>query len=461
MAEKFDPKGRLLYPGETYDEKSGKYRYTYVDTVTNKRTSVYSYTLIPSDRVPIGKKQKDGDSLRDKKRRILAGTYHKKSDAKKNEDTSSTVLELLQMRYDERWRKVAESTKKGYITQINFMKKNPKLANRKLSSFKTKKDGIKFFDELHYKYGRNNSTLHTLRGMLRPAVNELMVSGKVEFNAFDFEISDDEYGGVKKRDALSQRDVKRYLDFLRTDPHFSKYFNGVLILLSTGLRISEFCGLTEQDINFEKHYVEVNRQLLRFPTKVHNAYYYISKPKTKNGHRVIPLTPDVEKAFKEVIANRPEYVNEKVVWNLNKTEKTTGFLWIDKDGNYEVAQHWQNHVRWSVAKYNKIYKEQLPQISCHVFRHTFCTRMARFLLPQELQALMGHGDSKTTMSIYTHLRNEEIAGATYLKYVSGEICHYDMTAAISVVAPLDNYSGEESEPDFTEPPDDDDEDDEE
>lgn len=52
---KVDSKGRELYSGETYDEKTGKYRYTYDDSVTKKRNSVYSYTLIASDRVPPGK----------------------------------------------------------------------------------------------------------------------------------------------------------------------------------------------------------------------------------------------------------------------------------------------------------------------------------------------------------------------------------------------------------------------
>lgn len=452
MAEKYDPKGRQLYTGETYDEKTGRYRYTYVDKVTRKRNSVYSYTLIASDRVPTGRRQREGESLREKKKRILEGTYHKRSDTtSEKDDDSPTLYELMYERCKERYPKVSENTKKGYITQLNFMSNHPELGNRRLNSFKTVEDGIKFFEELHQKFGRNNSTLHTLRGILRPAIKARMSKGEVIFNAFDFEIKDDEYGGVKNRDALSPKDIKRYMDFLRTDPHFKKYFDGVLILLSTGLRISEFCGITEKDIDFENHYLTVKRQLLRFPTSDYDAYYYIQKPKTKNGARVVPLTPDAEQAFRNVIANRPKDANEEIVWNLDKNECATKFLWIDKDGYYEVAQHWQNHVRWSVAKYNRIYKDELPKISCHVFRHTFCTMMARHLLPQELQALMGHGDSKTTMKIYTHLRNEEIADKCYQKFETGAISFYDMKAPIGVTAPANDYSGEESEPDFSEP----------
>lgn len=457
MAEKYDNKGRPLYAGETFDGKTGRYRYTYTDATTKKRNSVYSYTLLPSDRVPAGRKQKEGDSLREKKRRILNGDYQKKSDAKVKAEDSITLYELMEAHCKERSLKVRSSTQKGYITQLNFMKKNPKLGNRKLSSFETKKDGIKFFDELHTKYGRNNSTLHTLRGILRPAVNDLMLEGKIAFNPFDFEIKDDEYGGVKYRDAMSQRDVQRYLSFLQADSHFRKYLNGVIVLVTTGLRISEFCGLTINDVNFDKHYLEVNRQLLRFPSANYkDTYYYIEEPKTKNGKRVVPLTPDAENALREVIENRPPNVNEQIVWNLNKTKSATKFLWIDKDGNYEVAQHWQNHIRWSVAKFNKIYKEPLPDVSPHIFRHTYCTKMARYLLPQELMALMGHGDSKTTLGVYSHLRNEEIAGNTYMKYKNGTISHYNMNAQITYPA-MSNDVYEEPEPNFNEAIDEDDE----
>ena len=37
--ERKDPKGRKLRIGESYDEKSGRYRYTYTNPVTGVRSS--------------------------------------------------------------------------------------------------------------------------------------------------------------------------------------------------------------------------------------------------------------------------------------------------------------------------------------------------------------------------------------------------------------------------------------
>ncbi|MCI9073108.1 MAG: tyrosine-type recombinase/integrase [Lachnospiraceae bacterium] len=48
-------------------------------------------------------------------------------------------------------------------------------------------------------------------------------------------------------------------------------------------------------------------------------------------------------------------------------------------------------------KYNATHEEQLPRITPHVLRSTFCTRMAeRGMNPKTLQHLMGHADITVT-----------------------------------------------------------------
>ena len=58
------------------------------------------------------------------------------------------------------------------------------------------------------------------------------------------------------------------------------------------------------------------------------------------------------------------------------------------------------HIR---EKYNSIYKVQMPKITPHVCRHTYCSRMANSgMNPKTLQYLMGHSDAEVTMNVYTH-----------------------------------------------------------
>ena len=59
-------------------------------------------------------------------------------------------------------------------------------------------------------------------------------------------------------------------------------------------------------------------------------------------------------------------------------------------------------------KYNNIYKVQLPNITPHVCRHTYCLNMAKSRMnPKTLQYLMGHSDISVTLNIYTHVNLED------------------------------------------------------
>ena len=62
---------------------------------------------------------------------------------------------------------------------------------------------------------------------------------------------------------------------METDNVYSKYRDEVILLLETGLRISELCGLTTH-IDMLNRVINIDHQLLR-DTEVG---YYISTPKT-------------------------------------------------------------------------------------------------------------------------------------------------------------------------------------
>ena len=61
-----------------------------------------------------------------------------------------------------------------------------------------------------------------------------------------------------------------------------------------------------------------------------------------------------------------------------------------------------------VKRYNEIFREQMPNITPHVCRHTYCSIQARAgMYPKTLQYLMGHSDIGVTMNTYTHLGLED------------------------------------------------------
>jgi len=398
MAEaRKDNKGRLLHTGETQG-KDGRYKYQYTDSF-GKRRAVYAWRLDIHDRVVPGK-PKD-ISLREKERQIQADLF----DRITPDGANLKVLDLVE-RYVSLKIGVRRSTQASYATVINLLKTDifgslridrVKLSDAKAWLIKLQKNG------------KGYSTIRTIRGVLRPAFQLAVDDDLIRKNPFSFELMSVVYNDSVTRQALSREDERKFMDFIKNDKHFSKYYDGIFILFHTGLRISEFVGLTKKDIDFEEMKINVDHQLQRYP----HIGYEIVDTKTNSGTRMVPMTEEVAACFKRIIRDRKKPKIEPMV------DGYSGFLLLDKDGNPMVAMHWENYFRHIVSKYNSIYRVQLPKITPHVARHTFCSRMAAARMnPKTLQYIMGHSDISVTLNTYTHTDFEDASAE--IRRVSGK-----------------------------------------
>ena len=119
--------------------------------------------------------------------------------------------------------------------------------------------------------------------------------------------------------------------------------------------------------------------------------------------------------FKRIIANRKAPDVEPMIGGK------VGFLFLDKNGMPMVALHWEHYFKHICQKYNSIYKVQLPKITPHVCRHTYCSNMAHSgMNPKTLQYLMGHSDISVTLNTYTHLYKDVLTELTSLIDVMNE-----------------------------------------
>ena len=114
------------------------------------------------------------------------------------------------------------------------------------------------------------------------------------------------------------------------------------------------------------------------------------------------MTNEVYECFKTILENRKKPKVEPIV------DGKAGFLYLDKNGKPMVALHWQKYFQHIREKYNKIYRIQMPKVTPHVCRHTYCSNMAKTgINPKSLQYLMGHADIGVTLNTYTHVRFED------------------------------------------------------
>lgn len=152
------------------------------------------------------------------------------------------------------------------------------------------------------------------------------------------------------------------------------------------------------DIDMKERIIHVNHQLLRLS----DMRYMVTQTKTGCGVRDLPMTQGVYECFERILKKRRRPKVEPMI------DKKVGFLFLDKNGMPKVAGHWQKNFQNMVKKYNRTHTVQLPEITPHVCRHTYCTNMARAgMNPKSLQYLMGHSEVATTMDVYTHFGYEE------------------------------------------------------
>lgn len=376
-----DSKHRVLRRGES-QRKDGKYMFKY--HVNGKPQYVTSWRLEPTDKQPQG--TKPTLSLREMEKQIGRDWDSLMDPLGRN----MTVKECVE-RYVATKTGVKPSTKAGYKTVMNKMETQA-FYHKKVREIKTS-DAKLFLIKLQQEDGLKYSTITTIRGVLRPAFQMAMDDDIIVKNPFQFELIGVLYNDSVTRQGITKDQMRKFLKFVHDDVVYCKYYEVVYILFHTGMRISEFCGLTIKDLDMEKRIINIDHQLVRVGMKL-----YVQSTKTNAGTRKLPMTQEVFECFQAILEDRGTSKKEKMI------DGYVGFLFLDKNGLPEVAMHWEHRFNHMVNRYNEIYKVQMPNITPHVCRHTYCSNMARARMnPKTLQYLMGHSDIGVTMNTYTHL----------------------------------------------------------
>lgn len=382
-----DNKGRKLFNGES-QRKDGKYEYKYHDA-WGKRKTVYSWKLTPTDRVPSGKR--DDISLREKIKQI-------QKDLNSNitpDGGNFTVLELVE-KYISQKTGVRHNTRSNYKFVVNVIKKEA-FGQKRIDKIKVS-DAKEWLIKMQQIDGRGYSSIHTIRGVVRPAFQMAVDDDLLAKNPFEFQLNTVVVNDSVTREAITRQQERDFLEFVKNDKHFCKYYDGIYILFKTGLRISEFVGLTKKNLDFENSKIIVDHQLQR----TRDMKYIIEDTKTESGERMVPMIPEVKEAFQRILANRKNPKVEPMV------DGYSGFLFLDKNDRPMVALHWEKYFQHIREKYNKIYRVQMPKVTPHVCRHTFCSNMAKSgMNPKTLQYIMGHSDISVTLNVYTHLNYDD------------------------------------------------------
>ncbi len=376
MANRKDSKGRVLKVGES-QRKDGTYMYRYTDT-RGKRQSVYASDL---------------KELREKEKVI-----HKNLDDGIDYAAGKiTVLELV-YRYLSLKKNIQESTVETYKVSTNRLSKFD-FAYMKIVDVKAS-DAQKWISELcnsGLKYGSIQSVLTIVKPAFMMAYNEDIIRRY----PFSFRISDFLQNDSTVREPLTLVQQNGLLAFIRNTAPWYKHYDLINVLLGTGMRISEFLGLTINDIDFNNNRIFINKQLVRGSDKKP----HIKTTKTAYGVRYIPMTTQVSNSLKKLI----EKSQKSNIVNI--VDGCHGFIALKSNGR--IMERCEiDHI---FTRLKKAYNDTNPAVPIkmltpHVLRHTFCTNMVNAGMDiKSLQYLMGHASVKMTLNVYAHASYENVA----------------------------------------------------
>ena len=274
MSEKRkDSKGRVLKDGES-QRANGTYDYRYTDT-HKKRRCIYAKSL-----TELRKKE---DELR---RDMADGIDYAAGEM--------TVAELVD-RYMNLKRGLKQNSLRSYGSAVKRIHADP-FGQKPIKTVKLS-DAKGWFVFLHDS-GIKQNTIGVLQSVVRPAFEMAVDDDIIRKNPFKFKLSDVIPKDAYVRDALTKEQQEKYLQFVQDCG--GNYYDDIVILLGTGLRVSELYGLTRADIDFDRRCIHVRRQLCRTAEKP----YFVTPPKTKSGIRNVPMTDAVYMALMRVVKAR-------------------------------------------------------------------------------------------------------------------------------------------------------------
>ena len=242
-----DSKRRILRSGESI-RADGRYQFKY--HVNGKPKFVYSWRLEPTDKLPAGKKP--CLSLRELEKQIGYDL-----DDRMKLSKNMTVLELV-----DRYLATRTGVKPNTLTNYAFVRKTLEkedFSGKKICDVRTS-DAKLFLIKLQSD-GKGYSTVKTVRGVLRPAFQMAVDDDDLRKNPFGFELAGIVVNDSVTREAISREQMRKFLKFIHDDNVYCKYYEAVYILFHTGMRISEFCGLTIADLDMDNRIIDINHQL--------------------------------------------------------------------------------------------------------------------------------------------------------------------------------------------------------
>lgn len=390
-----DGKGRVLHKGESYIKKRKLYSFSYVD-VYGKRKFLYAGDL---------------GELREREKQLQKD----KLDKLDVYVMTNADINFVFDRYISTKTELRGTTRTNYVYIYNrFVKKG--FGKKKIADVRFS-DVLLFYNGLLEK-GLKVNTVDSVHSVLHPTFQLALRDNVIRSNPTDgvmAELKKKLKGDSGIRHALTIEEQRAFLDYLE-NPEYIRWKPLFTVMFGTGCRVGEIIGLRWSDVDFEDSSISINHSISYYPRedKGFKCEFEVSAPKTEAGIRMIPMLDKVREALLLEKKNQMELGYHSIV----EVGGMSDFIFCNRFGNLhnpssinrEIKRIVENYNAWEEIRAKRESREALilPRFSCHITRHSFCSRLCENETNVKvIQSVMGHKDIQTTLDIYAEVSEQK------------------------------------------------------
>lgn len=271
--------------------------------------------------------------------------------------------------------------KRKYSTYVKYEKTYVKYIKDKLSKFTLGniKEDITIIERLFSAKNMgviSDNTIYNIYGIINRIIDFAECEHHITISKLKQNNKKESTGGVE---IFNPTEQAKLLSLLMDEPDMMKL--GILVCLSTGLRLGEICALKWEDIDFSQSILYVQRTVQRIANPIRQDFepktiLLEGEPKSVFSNRTIP--------FPQSLLRLLIQYRQKGIYLLNG----------DKPMEPRTYQKYLKRCLKNAGVSNKTF---------HALRHTFATNCINSGTDiKSLSEILGHSDVKITLNRYVH-----------------------------------------------------------
>lgn len=257
----------------------------------------------------------------------------------------------------------------------------------------------KYYNNL-YKNGKSSGRIQRVNKLLKQFFNYAYIEGYILKNpVLNVSIPGTKEKIKKEVEIFDKDELNKILNYEKED--LIKYIS--IVAFTTGMRIGEILGLSENDIDFNKKVIHINRIVACY-TKIdgdkRKKVKVLQSPKTKYSTRDIPLPDNLIPILNKVKSIK---LKNKLKAGGSYNKEYSDLYFLTEDGNLIYPSNLNKSWKFFLARLDIPYKK------FHSLRHTYATMQFRSNIPlKTVSKLLGHSKIDITANTYTHVLKEDL-----------------------------------------------------